>query len=97
MSGTETIQPISEKPHPVGNGVQKLYRFDNGSGASVVQLTLFGGFGGSYDAESGLWEMAVVRWTGEGESSDYTIDYDTGITDDVIGHLARIRDLPSAS
>lgn len=99
MSGTETIQPIIEKPHGVGNGVQKLYRFDNGYGASVVRFML-GGLGGSYGAEAGLWELAVIRWAAD----DYELTYDTPITDDVMGHLsdaeveetlAKIRDLPA--
>lgn len=106
MSGTETIQPIVEKPHGTFNGVQKLYRFDNGYGASVVRFTTPYG-AGSYGAESGLWEMAVIRWTSDGNTGrDFTIDYDTGITDDVLGHLdedevqeylAKIRDLPAVT
>ena len=74
----EEILPLSEKTHPVGNGVQKLYRFENNYGASVVQ------FDGSYGSRSGLWELAVIKYDGE----EYGICYDTPITDDVISRLS---------
>ena len=97
---TETIEPISEKPHAIGNGTQRLYRFDNGYGDSVVQF-MFGGGAGSYGASAGLWELAVLRWSGE----HFELTYDTPITRDVLGHLdedevqdylRQIRDLPAA-
>lgn len=79
---------ISEQQHHTGDGVQKLYRFPNGYGASVVRfmINLHGGrqLGGSYGAEDGLWELAVLKWDGD----DYDIDYDTPITDDVLGYLS---------
>jgi hypothetical protein len=81
-----TIQPTIERPHRVGSGTQKIYRFDNGFGASVVQFTV-GGIGGSYGADSGLWELAVIRFTGENTDADFTLTYDTPITDDVLGRL----------
>jgi hypothetical protein len=59
----------------------KIYRFDNGFGASVVQHRH------SYGGDQGLWELAVVRFTGE-DSYDWSICYTTGITDDVIGRLS---------
>jgi hypothetical protein len=101
MSSTETIEPISSKAHPVGNGLQRLYRFENGFGASVVQFFV-GPMGGSYGAELGLWELAVIRWHGD----DFRLTYDTSITDDVLGrltedevqdYLRQIRDLPAVS
>lgn len=97
------IQPMTEKTHPVGMGVQRLYRFDNGFGASVVQFSMptpSGLFAGSYGANAGLWELGVIRWTGD----EFHLTYETPITDDVIGHLdldevqeilRRIRDLPA--
>lgn len=101
------ILPTIERPHPAGSGTQKIYRFDNNYGASVVQFTI-GAFGGSYGVEGGRWELAVLRFTGEGVSFDdphnWGLTYDTPITDDVIGHLdddevqailAQIRDLPA--
>ena len=60
--------------HPNGKGIQKVYTFRNGWGASVVM------FPGSYGFEKGLWELAVLDANGE-------LCYDTPITNDVIGHL----------
>jgi hypothetical protein len=65
------------KQKPLLGGLQKLYRFDNGYGASVIQ------HGTSYGNESGLWELAVVTWNVD----KYNLNYDTDITNDVIGHL----------
>ena len=55
------------------HGVQKIFSFDNGYGASVIRHK------GSYGFEKGLWELAVLA------GSELT--YDTEITNDVIGHL----------
>ena len=53
---------------------------------------------GSYGSSSGLWELGVVLWEGD----EWQLNYDTEITNDVIGHLTpsevdelllRIRDL----
>ena len=72
--------PAEIKIHEVGEGEQRLYRFDNGYGASVVRFTLLGGLAGSYGADQGLWELAVL-------GVDGNLVYDTGITDDVEGWL----------
>ena len=64
---------LEVRPHPAG-GIQKLYTFPNGWGASV------GMFKGSYGFEYGLWELAVIDPYGE-------ISYDTPITKDVLGRL----------
>lgn len=73
--------PTIERPHPAGvGGTQKLYRFPNGYGASVVQ------FPHSYGYGSGRWELAVLKLTGE-DVDDFKLTYDTDITDDVIGYL----------
>ena len=58
-------------------GIQKIYRFANNYGASVVRHYF------SYGNENGLWELAVIKFVGE----DWEIDYDTNITDDVLGYL----------
>lgn len=63
---------------PLHGGIQRLYQFDNGYGASVIQHS------GSYGYDQGLWELAVIKWTGEGE---FVLVYDTGLAEDVIGHL----------
>lgn len=95
------IEPTLEQPHPAGSGTQRLFRFDNGLGASVIQFEIMPGVG-SYGAAQGLWELAVLRFAGDG-LQDFELSYDTGITDDVMGHLtedevqetlAKIRDLP---
>lgn len=54
-------------------GVQKLYSFPNGYGASVIKHK------GSYGGDNGLWELAVLF--------NDELCYDTEITGDVIGHL----------
>ena len=58
----------------VNGGIQKVYKFPNGYGASVVQHAY------SYGGKKGLWEMAVL-------DSEGSLCYDTEITDDVLGHL----------
>lgn len=55
------------------DGIQKVYQFPNGYGASVIKHK------GSYGYDKGLWELAVLH---EGE-----LCYDTEITGDVIGYL----------
>lgn len=59
-------------------GIQKIWRFKNGFGASVVQHF------GSYGNEQGLWELAVLKFD---ETGDWTLTCETEITEDVIGHL----------
>lgn len=73
--------------HP---GVQYIFSFANGYGASVIKHR------GSYGYKNDLWELAVL-------DSDGELTYDTPITNDVIGHLTdeevrdiltKIRELP---
>lgn len=54
-------------------GIQKVYKFPNGFGASVIRHM------GSYGYQKGFWEVAVLR--------DNDLCYDSGLTEDVIGHL----------
>ena len=68
-------EPISESE--CYGGVQKLYRFANNYGASVVRHAY------SYGSESGLWELAVLKYDGVKSS----IVYDTPVTSDVEGFL----------
>ena len=72
---------LNFQPHSVGNGVQAKHFFDNGYGVSVVQFTSPYG-GGSYGADEGLYELAVLQ----GLEEDWKICYDTVITSDVLGH-----------
>ncbi len=69
---------IHDRAHPAGmGGTQKVYKFPNGYGASVVQ------FFGSYGYDQGKWELGVVKWNGD----NFKLTYDTPITDDVLGYL----------
>jgi hypothetical protein len=70
---------VHDRSHPAGRGgVQKVYRFPNQYGASVIRTSF------SYGGDEGLWELGVVKWNGE----KFALTYDTPITDDVIGHLS---------
>lgn len=64
---------LKETNYP-NNGVQHVYAFPNGYGASVIKTDY------SYGGKNGLWELAVLK----GED----LCYDTSITSDVLGHLA---------
>ena len=78
--------PHSEKPHNAGAGIQKIYKFDNGFGASVVRFrTPLGLSGyGSYTNNEKEWELAVIKF---GDGDNYSLTYDTEITKNVLGHL----------
>lgn len=83
------IANVLEREHPAGlGGTQKLFRFNNGYGASVVR------FPGSYGYDQGLWELAVIQCESE-EFEPFNLVYDTPITDDVIGRLteSEVNDL----
>jgi len=54
-------------------GIQYLFRFENGYGASLVNHS------GSYGNE-----IAVIRWD---ENGEFDIVYDTPVTSDVLGWL----------
>jgi hypothetical protein len=58
----------------ISNGVQKVYKFPNGYGASVIKHNY------SYGGREGLWELAVL-------DKDGNLTYETPITSDVIGWL----------
>lgn len=69
-------------------GIQYVFKFDNGYGASVIKHN------GSYGHHKDLWELAVLKFNGESHY-DWNLNYDTEITDDVIGGLTdeEVRDL----
>lgn len=73
---------VSEEPHVIGEGIQKIYRFPNGYGASVVMFTVnlpsIGRVAGSYGSLEGLWELATIIFKG----NDFTI-----LDDEVHGFL----------
>lgn len=70
------MKPFRERS--INGGVQKLYKFDNGYGASVIKHN------GSYGHEVDKWELAVLLWR---DTNNYDLDYSTDITDDVLGYL----------
>ena len=70
----EKFREHLKKTNYLNNGVQHVYEFDNGYGASVIKHDY------SYGGKNGLWEIAVLN---EGD-----LCYNSGITEDVIGHLA---------
>jgi len=80
-------KPNLERPHPVGFGVQKIYRFENGYGASVVRFKCSTGDYGSYTVDETEWELAVLRFEGK-DITDFDLEYSTPITDNVLGHLS---------
>lgn len=70
------------------DGIQYVFRFRNDYGASVIKSEH------SYGHEEDLWELAVIKFYGPGECQ-WSLNYETSITDDVIGNLTdrEIRDL----
>ena len=65
---------VHHDPH---RGMQWIYKFSNGYGASVI----CGPY--TYGGEEGLFEIAVLKFDGD----KFSICYDTEITNKVIGHL----------
>lgn len=63
---------------------RRIFRFDNGLGASVVRNKY------TYGNEAGLYELAVLRFNGEGIFEN-EIAYDTPITADVVGWLTESK------
>lgn len=93
-NSTSFTFPSWQGDHPIqqegsGTGEQRIWRFWNHYGASVVRFTLnkkltYGHPVGSYGNAEGLWELAIIRFTSEDQ---YDLDYKTPITKDVIGFL----------
>jgi hypothetical protein len=74
----------------IHNGDQRVYRFPNGWGASVVRHEF------SHGGDDGLWELAVITWDGKGDGREnWEITYATPITSDVLGYLTigKVNDL----
>jgi hypothetical protein len=68
---------IKEEP----TQVQKLYRFPNGAGASVVRGEY------TYGGDEGLWELGVIWFEGEGDNYKLIYPEDVCPESDVIGWL----------
>ena len=74
--------PVERKVVNICNyeGVQYIFKFDNGYGASVIKHYR------SYGHNQDLWELAVLLF--DPDDPDYwELCYDTQITDNVKGHL----------
>lgn len=69
---------IPIKENAIHGGTQRVYRFPNGYGASVINHSF------SYGNHLGLYELAVLKFNND---DNFEICYDTNITDDVIGYL----------
>jgi len=69
---------VSQGSHKAaaGVGMHKVYRYPNGYGASVVF------FDYSYGAQDGLWELATIQFTGQGNTDWIFVN-----NPDVFGHL----------
>ena len=65
---------------PIEYGLQKIYRFENGFGASVVKSQF------SYGGDENLWELAVITFDSD-DPEVFELTYETPITNDVIGNL----------
>lgn len=61
----------------------KCYRtkYANGYGASIVKHP------GTYGFEDDLWELAVIKYDRSSDYIDWNLNYDTPITNDVVGNL----------
>lgn len=62
-------------------GSQRVVRFPNGYGASIVRGPY------TYGGSDGLFELAVVRFDGDG----WDLTYETPVTDDVLGWLTEAQ------
>ena len=86
---TDTDSVVEEEGrYQISLNQQRIYRFPNNRGASVVRRLQVSPdyryiLWGTYGDEDYLWELAVLKFEGE----DWIIDYDSGITEDVIGYL----------
>ena len=74
------IKPIEIHEDTELDGIQKIYRFKNGYGASVVRSKY------SYGNERGLWELAVIKFYGKGNTK-WKVNLRTSLANDVVGNL----------
>lgn len=85
------IEPVFVRENPLGEkGIQRIYKFDNGYGASAVRLYYEGEYLTITNNER-QWELAVLKFNKndkaeEGKFSGKLV-YDTPLTTDVIGYL----------
>ena len=79
----KTFKDLKFKNHKTGEGKQSVIFFSNGYGVSVVRFKIMGTYG-SYTSNENEWELAVLY----GNKDEWTLTYNTPITDDVLGHLS---------
>jgi len=95
-------KPTLEHKHSIvkegGEGTQKIWKFKNGYGASVVRFFISNKFNptrkekiGSYGVDKGLWEIAIIKFKDDDDTKNgkpaFEICYNTPITEDVLGNL----------
>jgi len=79
-------------------GDQRVYRFPNGFGASLVQICILRTnpdeimpYTGIHPVtDEHLWEIGVVQFNSD-DDTDFTITFDTTVTDDVIRFVTTSR------
>lgn len=76
------FEDLQHEDHHWGGTQAKMF-FPNGYGVSVIRAGSGGFMSGSYGAEDGLYELAVIK----GSAENWKITYSTDITDDVVGSL----------
>lgn len=73
-------EPHLEVFHQDESKLQRVYRFSNGYGASVVKGPE------THGGPDGLWELAVIRYHGT-SPIDFRVDKTTTVGDHVHGYL----------
>jgi hypothetical protein len=76
----DIFEPVEVQPFERIEGVQKIYRFRNAAGASVIKGTH------TYGGEDGLWEVAPIYFVGH-SNFEYELFYPEEVCPDgdVIG------------
>jgi len=80
------------------SGDQRIYRFPNGFGASLVQICVIRKYANDVQVYTGihpvtderLWEMGIVRFNSD-DDMDFTLTFDTLVADDVIRFITDSR------
>lgn len=72
-----TFKDLIFEPHRNWVGKQAMAFFQNGYGVFVIQAEY------SYTTGPDEYEVAVIK----GNKESFSLEYSTGITDDVLGHL----------
>jgi hypothetical protein len=80
----KTFKDLQFLPHPNLSGVQAKLFFPNGYGVSIVRLKSPSCGFASYTNNDQEWELAVLF----GNEDNWSLTYNTPISDDVIGHLS---------